>query len=170
MTTTPHTLPQLADIGAAAASSKIGGPDLTVFSGASCYPRDAPAREAFAKAVLDAVGYKFPVDPERETFDAWYESAQIPQGEAQAFAAWKAGRDELRKAQMLDKEPSQPENDGWIEWSGGKCPVDSNVKVAVRYRFLVESDVSQAENFHWNHIGHQYDIIAYKIIPQTTTK
>lgn len=171
-TTTPHTLSQLADIGAAAFAhpSLDNSNQLTVGPSSEYWKSEQPAREAFAKAVLDAVGYKLPVDPEREAFDAWYSSAQMASvGTSElAFQAWKTGREELRKAQMLAKEPAQtenePENDGWKDWLGGDCPVDKFTKVEVRYRGIDGEDVWSAGNFRWKHINHQTDIIAYKIV------
>ena len=80
-----YTLKELADIGAEAANAFL--PDGVRMC--------LKAREAFTKAILDAVGYELPKDEEREAFDAW---AQIPQGETQAFAEWKAACDELRQA------------------------------------------------------------------------
>lgn len=92
------TLSQLADIGAKAAYQELLDDEAMIVAAVHpSYKDEAKAREAFAKAVLDAVGYKLPVDPEREAFDAWYQVAQIPQGETQAFAAWKAGRAALAK-------------------------------------------------------------------------
>jgi hypothetical protein len=166
-TITPHALSKLADIGAAAAfadPSLKGSWHLTASSLSDYWKQEQPAREAFAKAILNAIGYKLPVDPEREAFDAWFQSAQIPQGETLAFAGWKAGREELRKAQMLDKEPSQPQNDGWIDWPGGDCPVDRNVTVQVQYRAEDFGDTGNAGFFRWNHSDKASDIIAYKIV------
>lgn len=94
------TLSQLADIGAKAAAEQFASEQddsvgMYILSAAVNYPIDAPAREAFAKAVLDAVGYKFPVDPEREDYEKW---AQQEGPIAGLFEAWKAGRDNLREA------------------------------------------------------------------------
>jgi len=85
------TLSQLADIGAAAAFQYRRTSILEVHAADPCYAEDAPAREAFTKAVLDAVGYKFPVDPEREAFDAWVTTAGWDLRDS-PFEAWKAGR------------------------------------------------------------------------------
>jgi hypothetical protein len=191
-TTTPHTLSQLADIGAAAAHKAIHETDswMPIHSGSDAYPETAHAREAFAKAVLDAVGYKFPVDPEREAFDAWVKDATALEGVNCMFEAWKAGREELRKAQTLDKEPAaspakdyvfyyqndrdikagvpwemgRPENDGWIDWLGGDCPVDRDVTVQVQYRAEDFGDTGNAGGFRWNLTGKASDIVAYKIV------
>ncbi len=64
------TLKELADIGSKAACLDTAG----------AVKLHQKCREAFAKAVLDAVGYKLPVDPD----DAF-------------FQVWKAGRAALAK-------------------------------------------------------------------------
>jgi len=102
------TLSQLADIGAAAAYVAIDGTHVCMLDTMTCYSDHRPAREAFVKAVLDAVGYKFPVDPEREAFDAWmkeHESADLTY-----FEAWKAGRAAVL-AEQVDHEVVMPHFD-----------------------------------------------------------
>jgi hypothetical protein len=58
--------------------------------------------------VLDAVGYKLPVDPEREAFDAWmkeHESVDLTY-----FEAWKAGRAAVL-AEQVNHEVVMPHPD-----------------------------------------------------------
>ena len=140
----------------------VGG-SCAVAEGHAEYHIDRRYREAFARAVLDVVGYKVPVDPEREAFDKWTKETGSPESDF-IFAAWKAGREELRKAQMLDKEPAQPENDGWKDWPGGECPVGDNVTVQVQYRAEDFGDTGNAGGFRWNLTGKASDIVAYKIV------
>lgn len=113
------TLSQLADIGYKAAQVCLldEGDDtskIVVRADHSCYTADAQAREAFAKAVLDAVGYKLPVDPEREAFDAWVTSVGWDLRDS-PFEAWKAGRAARGKEVMLDKQPNPEADPPWIE-------------------------------------------------------
>lgn len=55
-------------------------------------------------------------------------------------------------------------NNGWIQWAGGDCPVDSDAIVEVKYRnpnqYQFNSD--RAGDFYWSHDGLGYDIIAYR--------
>jgi hypothetical protein len=144
------TLSQLADIGAAAAlnlltSDQDDSDMLVVAPRNSAYEGDAPAREAFAKAVLDAVGYKLPVDPEREAFDAWVTTAGWDLRES-PFEAWKAGRAardkelEIRDARSEQKhaaeiaEPETFEAHGltWFKHKpGDPMPCDGDTRVQV---------------------------------------
>ena len=61
------------------------------------------------------------------------------------------------------KEP--PECDGWIKWTGGDCPVDSEAIVEVKYRnpnrYRYSND--RAGDFDWSHDGIDGDIIAYRL-------
>lgn len=65
-------------------------------------------------------------------------------------------------------------NDGWIEWGGGKCPVQTGVLVDVRYgdgveEFALEANMPNKTRFRtaaaawWRHDGHEGDIIAYRL-------
>jgi len=75
-----YTLKELADIGAVAAT----------------------------KAVLDAVGYEFPKDEEREVFERWYDHASKRFASRSSFEIWKAGREELRQSlEARDAKPDQ---------------------------------------------------------------
>lgn len=176
-----YTLKELADIGAKASLQHITGTyaAMAISDRSSAWERERPAREAFTKAILDAVGYELPKDAEREAFDAWYQSAQIPQGETQAFAAWKAGRDELRQAinkpsysmppyyagiTLLGANPNEPE---WIPWNGGECPLSDKVK---RWEYKMRNGKchltggSAQETAYWHHLNLAGDIIAYRVL------
>lgn len=57
----------------------------------------------------------------------------------------------------------------WIEWSGGRCPVGSDVIVDVRLRDNM-SLIGDAGRFDWHHGGRRWglssdsgDIIAYRL-------
>lgn len=56
-------------------------------------------------------------------------------------------------------------SDGWIEWHGGECPVDSDAIVEVKYRkpnpYQYNND--RAGDFDWAHTGSSCDIIAYRL-------
>ena len=96
------TLKELADIGAKASLQHITGTyaAMAVSDRSSAWERERPAREAFAKAILDAIGYEFPKDEEREAFDVWCE-ANNKLNTPGAFEIWKAGRDDLRKVMPI---------------------------------------------------------------------
>lgn len=56
-------------------------------------------------------------------------------------------------------------HDGWIQWAGGECPVDSDVIVEVKYRHpsSYQFNNDRAGDFYWSHDGLGYDIIAYRL-------
>lgn len=126
------------------------------------------ARMLALKHVFDAVGYKFPADIEREAFEAWYQVAQIPQGETQAFAAWKAGREELRKAVPMlsfDKNITITSEPDWIPWNGDdKSPIVGQQRYEVKYRDGQMHIYTQNSALCWRHSGTCADILAYRIL------
>ena len=58
-------------------------------------------------------------------------------------------------------------HDGWIQWAGGDCPVDSDAIVEVKFRnsnpkpYQFNND--RAGDFTWSHDGFDGDIIAYRL-------
>ena len=56
-------------------------------------------------------------------------------------------------------------SEGWIEWAGGECPVDSDAIVEVRYRkpSPLNFNNDRAGDFSWSHDGFGGDIIAYRV-------
>lgn len=129
-------------------------------------------RKAGVQAVLEALGYKLPVDPEREAFEKWDDAHPSQSNTEDLFAAWKAGREELRK--MLQAfghgRKLESENDGWIPWLGHRHPPSVPI-YSVRLRDGREVNGPIPESWDWKHHTslNQSDIIAYKIIPTTTT-
>ncbi|MGL4753163.1 MAG: hypothetical protein ACRCXB_12270 [Aeromonadaceae bacterium] len=57
-----------------------------------------------------------------------------------------------------------PDADGWIEWRGGKCPVEDDRLVLLRLRDGYDGNPPLcARNFRWSHKGDNSDIIAYRL-------
>lgn len=56
-------------------------------------------------------------------------------------------------------------HNGWTEWHGGDCPVDSDAIVEVKYRKtnLYQYNNDRAGDFSWAHDGIDGDIIAYRL-------
>lgn len=64
------------------------------------------------------------------------------------------------------KNKSAPEgSDGWIQWAGGECPVDSDAIVEVKFRNPSRNKFNNdsAGDFTWSHDGFGGDIIAYRL-------
>jgi len=72
--------------------------------------------------------------------------------------------------------PPQPDNDGWIKWEGGECPVSDGTIVDVQYRDRsrnageVASSSSDAEGSacgaFWHNDDSRADIVAYRIVSE----
>lgn len=56
-------------------------------------------------------------------------------------------------------------SDGWIEWHGGECQVDSDAIVEVKFRNAnqYQFNSGRAGDFYWSHEGFGCDIIAYRM-------
>lgn len=54
---------------------------------------------------------------------------------------------------------------GWIEWSGGTCPVPGHVIVEYRLRNGNQHANRSASSLDWHHNGSRRDIIAYRVSP-----
>lgn len=63
-------------------------------------------------------------------------------------------------------------SDGWIDWHGGKCPVDSDVIVEVKCRWHNQHQYNndRAGDFYWAHTGSNADIIAYRLQQPTKSE
>lgn len=61
-------------------------------------------------------------------------------------------------------------SEGWIDWQGGECPVDSDAIVEVRYWNQNQNQCrynnDRAGDFEWSHTGSYGDIIAYRLHDQ----
>lgn len=55
----------------------------------------------------------------------------------------------------------------WITWGGGDCPVDPTDNVEVKLRNGMFSSAAEAWTFSWVHMDDdaEQDIIAYRVIP-----
>ena len=69
----------------------------------------------------------------------------------------------IANAMMEERKKHVKEDDGWIAWEGGECPVDGGFYVDVKFKngFI---DGFYADWYDWSHDGGADDIIAYRII------
>lgn len=81
--------------------------------------------------------------------------------EAEERGKWR--REQADKIIAEKKAAPIANADGWIEWEGGKRPVDLDVRVEVRFR-SGSTAIDEASWWNWNHIGDDHDIIAYRVI------
>ena len=54
-------------------------------------------------------------------------------------------------------------NEGWIEWAGGKPPVDNAAVVDIKLRAGEIASGVEAGKYYWPHTGYESDIIAYRL-------
>lgn len=62
-------------------------------------------------------------------------------------------------------------NDGWIDWDGGECPVDTKTLVDIKLKDGFTYKSCHAGDYSWRHGWHNVDIIAYRLHkPQEETE
>lgn len=108
-------------------------------------------------AVLKLVRMQTATDPTDSAVDCAAYAALA--GESLNADRQRSARNEL----ALKQATNSVYFDGWISWSGGKCPVDEDVEVEYRQRNGIESEC-HADHLQWEHDGEDYDIIAYRVV------
>lgn len=76
---------------------------------------------------------------------------------------------EQYEAALAEKEHPLPwddncnDDDGWIDWAGGKPPVDNATVVDLKFRAGEIASGVEAGKYYWPHTGYEHDIVAYRI-------
>lgn len=60
-------------------------------------------------------------------------------------------------------EAAKLDADGWIEWSGGECPVDPDDLVDLVARRGWKYTAMKAGHWGWRHDGEGFDIVRYRL-------
>jgi len=112
------------------------------------------------------------LDEEREAFDRWQTTVGWDLRDS-TFEAWKAGREELRRAlEIRDARTEQEhaaelEEPAWIPWEGGECPLSDTVKrweYEVRAGVIEPGEEINPRHLRWAHTGGDGDIVAYRVL------
>lgn len=72
-------------------------------------------------------------------------------------------RDEFDQIVAETVVESESDSDGWIEWSGGECPVGEEQLVRIKVRGETGTARGKAGHWSWGHSGCGSDIIAYMV-------
>lgn len=60
-----------------------------------------------------------------------------------------------------------PDENGWLPWYGGECPVAAGTMVDLRYRRgIAEEKAEYAHLSRWKHLPCDDDIVAYRIVEE----
>jgi hypothetical protein len=79
------------------------------------------------------------------------------------YPTYRVKKEDLKK--VLDRLKEEHEENEWIEWEGGECPISLKTRVYVRYRSRITCQIARpAYDYFWEHEGIDSDIIAYKVI------
>lgn len=72
---------------------------------------------------------------------------------------------DAQEIEKLRKELAERDRkDGWVEWSGGKCPVDPSIEVEYKMRGWPGTHRRDAGNLDWEDNGRLGDIVAYRVV------
>lgn len=63
--------------------------------------------------------------------------------------------------------PHGEDDDGWIEWGGGNCPVPGNVQVECKFDNNDPPETASAVAWRWEHWGGgARNIVAYRVVSE----
>lgn len=62
----------------------------------------------------------------------------------------------------------EPEGPDYINWYGGECPVERTVLVEYNMLGYGKTHVAAAGSLRWKHINSSTDIVAYRVVSETT--
>lgn len=81
------------------------------------------------------------------------------------FEAFACDAYEVAQAMMEErkKHVKEAKDDGWIEWGGGNCPVDGDVKVEI-ITMMGEQFIDDAIEFNWHNTPDCEPIIKYRVL------
>jgi len=70
-----------------------------------------------------------------------------------------------------EREKRSKSDDGWIPWSGGKCPVSPDTYVDVMFRNgSIFADTKPGSDQMWKHFNSAYDIVAWRMVHNGTNE
>ena len=105
----------------------------------------------------------------KELLDALHDCERVMSAELKGLLViqpeLEKARAAIAKAEAALAEP-QADEDGWIPWSGGECPLEYGVIHHARFRDGCESalDADAPGWLGWKHRGADFDIIAYRVV------
>lgn len=64
-----------------------------------------------------------------------------------------------------------PDEDGWLPWYGGECPVPEGTRIEIRFSDnTISSRLSNATSLKWSHKRLPGDIFAYRVVEEAKLK
>lgn len=115
-------------------------------------------RDYFAAKVLPAMYSDYCTSASRIGFDEGWMMGVAMDAYAMADAMLAA-----RSAAARPEQPAQ-DDDGWIEWNGGECPVPAGTLVDYQMCGGAEERNVPASGLRWSHMVCSSDIVAYRVV------
>ncbi len=136
-----------------------------------------PANISYIAQDEGSATWGFRYKPERDSDGEWmdtsesgYEMEIVRIGAADDCNTSVVSRRQYESALAASK--AVVGHDGWIQWAGGDCPVDSDAIVEVKFQWHNQHQYNndRAGDFDWAHTGRSSDIIAYRMHQQTKSE
>lgn len=116
---------------------------------------------AHAFAARVAANSDYPLSDAADDADRLLEMSK-KRAEAEA-AEYKAELRRVINGEPAEPTPPQPDDDGWIKWEGGECPVPPTTIVRALLRCGDEAgNAYPGSSWDWMHSDSAFDIVAYK--------
>lgn len=92
----------------------------------------------------------------------------VDEDDTTPYVLFPNARRAMMESQLeLVENSADKEESGWIEWSGGECPVAAVTEVEIKF---MDGDVwrnmGDPESLRWSHDGFSSDIIAYRVVEE----
>lgn len=123
-----------------------------------------PANISYIAQDEESATWGFRYKPEKDSDDEWMDFSDSGY---EIRIGYIGDADDCNTSVVSRKqyESALEASEGWINWAGGDCPVDSDAIVEVKFRNPSRNKFNndRAGYFTWSHDGFGGDIIAYRL-------
>lgn len=126
-----------------------------------------PANISYIAQDEESATWGFRYKPEKDSDDEWMDFSDSGY---EIRIGYIGDADDCNTSVVSRKqyESALEASEGWINWYGGECPVDSDaiVEVKCRHPSSYQFNNDRAGDFDWAYTGRSSDIIAYRLHDQ----
>lgn len=128
-----------------------------------------PKGAVFVAQEEDGVLWSFASKPQKDCDDEWVDSSHYGYHTKVGKLREASDHDISTITREQYEAALAAKNEGWIEWRGGRRPVDDVTEVDIKFRAGGIVYGVEAGKYYWPRTGQEYDIIAYRLHkPQET--
>jgi len=125
-----------------------------------------------ADGKLETRGYNPPAEPTKPAAAKYHCDTCRDRGEVLVQSHDICYRERMETCPDCDGEepPAAALSDGWIEWSGGECPIpkarQGEYQIRFRNGIFGRSESMMARDWSWRDSSSDYSIVAYRLLPK----